>query len=195
MIFLTSRAGLAYTSPRCRETLFEVKAITTCAAPMAQGFKMTAIYDDEILGFFIEESQELVGELKNLGETLKKVGIPDAGEAARLSEFAQKLNRLIGGTASMGFQQFTPLSRKTSLLAARCAEIREITIRLLVANMNAVVNVLGESFGNIDSVKNIEKKIQDIEKRIDICMAAVDLDHPDIKSQDEIDGILNSLNS
>ncbi len=155
---------------------------------------MTAIYDDEILGFFLEESQELITDLKKIGETLRKVGIPSETESAILSEFAQKLNRLIGGTASMGFGQFTPLSRKTSLLASRCAEIREITIRLLVANMNAVVNVLDESFGNIDSVKSIEKKIQDIEKRIDICMAAVDLSHPDIKSQDEIDGILNNLN-
>lgn len=59
--------------------------------------------------------------------------------------------------------------------------------------MNAVVNVLAESFGDIDSVKTIEQKIQDIEKRIDICMAAVNLDHPDIKSQGEIDALLNHL--
>lgn len=155
---------------------------------------MAAIYDDEILGFFIEESQELIDDLKQLGDALKKVGIPDDDESARLSEFAQKLNRLIGGTASMGFEQFTPLSRKTSLLAARCAEIKEITIRLLIVNMNNVVSVLDESFGDLDSVKNIEQKIHDIDKRIDICMAAVDLSHPDIKSQDEIDSILSSLN-
>ncbi|MEE9910427.1 MAG: hypothetical protein K4571_01785 [Deltaproteobacteria bacterium] len=154
---------------------------------------MTAIYDDEILGFFIEESQELIVDLKQLGGNLKKVGIPNEEDSARLSEFAQKLNRLIGGTASMGFEQFTPLSRKTSLLAARCAEIREMTIRLLIVNMNIVVNVLDESFSNLDSVKNIEQEIYDIDKRIDICMSAVDLSHPDIKSQDEIDSILNSL--
>lgn len=159
------------------------------------GFGMTAIYDDEILGFFIEESQELISDLKRLGDALKKVGIPNEEEAARLSEFAQKLNRLIGGTASMGFEHFTPLSRKTSLLAARCAEIREITIRLLLVNMNAVVNVLDESFRNLDSVKNIEQEIHDIDKRIDICMAAVNLSHPDIKSQSEIDSILNSFNN
>lgn len=88
---------------------------------------MTTIYDDEILGFFIEESRELITELQDLGETLKKVGIPNDAESARLADFAQKLNRLIGGTASMGFAPFTPLSRKTSLLAARCSEIREIT--------------------------------------------------------------------
>lgn len=38
----------------------------------------------------------------------------------------------------MGFGQFVPLSRKTSLLAARCAGIKEITIRQLMVNMNAV---------------------------------------------------------
>lgn len=154
---------------------------------------MAEIYDDEILAFFIEESQDLIADLKKLGATLNKVGIPNEEESARLNEFAQKLNRLIGGTAAMGFGAFSPLSRKTSLLAARCSEIKEITIRLLMVNMNAVVNVLDESFSNIDAIKHIEKKLLDIEQRIDICMAAVNLANPDIKSQDEIDALLNDL--
>ena len=154
---------------------------------------MAMIFDDEIMGFFLEESRELIGELRNLGQALKKVGIPTEEEASLLCEFAQKLNRLIGGTASMGFEQFSPLSRKTSLLAARCAEIREMTIRLLIVNMNAVVSVLEECFNDIDSIKAVDQRIADIDKRIDICMNAVNLSRPDIKSQSEIDDLLASL--
>jgi len=85
--------------------------------------------DDEILAYFLEESIELLNDLKALGESLKKVRIPNEEESIKLSEFAQKLNRLIGGTASVGFEMFTPLSRKTSMLAEKCSEIKEITTR------------------------------------------------------------------
>lgn len=160
---------------------------------MNGGWGMEPIYDDEILGFFIEESQELVKDLKGLGESLRKVGIPNDEEAGRLSEFAQKLNRLIGGTASMGFEQFTPLSRKTSLLAARCAGIREITIRILIANMIAVIAIFDQCFSDIDSVKTMGNRINDIDQRIDVCMAAANIDQPDIKSQQDIDALLEGM--
>ena len=129
--------------------------------------------DEETLSFFIEESTELLHELKRLGDSLKTVGRPNEEEAELLSEFAQKINRLIGGTASMGFDMFAPLSRKTSLLAAKCAEIREMTIRVLIHNLNAVVSVMLQTFDNPDLMNEIETIIPDIEKRLDICMAAV----------------------
>jgi len=148
--------------------------------------------DNEILDCFLEETSELLEELKVIGESLSKVRIPNEAESMKLSEFAQKLNRLVGGTASVGFEIFTPLSRKTSLLAQKCAEIRDITIRVLIHNLNSVVAVLTGSFQNIEAIEQIEKEIPDIEKRIDICMSAVGLDNPDIKDQNEIDRILAS---
>ncbi len=150
----------------------------------------TTIFDDQILAFFIEESLELLTDLKNLGDLLKKVGVPNKEQSEKLSEFAQKLNRLIGGTAAMGFGMFAPLSRKTSLLASRCAEIEDMTIRVLIMNLNNVVSVLAEGFCDLESLRKVEKKLPDIESRIDICMSAVGLDHPDIKTQDEIDDML-----
>ena len=155
--------------------------------------KVTAeptIFDDQLLAFFIEESLELLKDLKNLGALLKKVGVPNTNESEKLSEFAQKLNRLIGGTAAMGFGMFAPLSRKTSLLASKCAEVRNMTIRVLIMNLNNVVSVLAEGFSDLESLKAVEKKLPDIEARIDICMSAVGIDHPDIKTQDEIDDML-----
>ncbi len=148
--------------------------------------------DNEMLAFFLEETSELLDELKAIGESLSKVRIPNEEESMKLSEFAQKLNRLVGGTASVGFEIFTPLSRKTSLLAQKCAEIRDITIRVLIHNLNSVVAVLAGSFQNIGAIEQIEKELPDIEKRIDICMSAVGLDNPDIKDQNEIDRILAS---
>ena len=90
----------------------------------------------DILNCFFEESTELIGDLQTLGTSLKGVGIPDGTQSETLAEFAQKLNRLIGGTASVGFDAFAPLSRKTAMLAERCASIKKMTIRLLIVNLN-----------------------------------------------------------
>jgi len=149
-----------------------------------------AVFDDDMMAFFMRESRNLLKELKALGDSLKATRIPDDAEAQKLTEFGQKLNRLIGGTAAMGFGRFVPLSRKTSLLAARCAQVRDKTIRVLILNLNSVVSVLAEGFKNAASLKAVETRLPGIEERIDICMSAVDIDHPEIKTQDEIDDML-----
>ena len=151
------------------------------------------IQDRDILKFFFEESVDLLQDLMGLGASLKGVGIPNESEAATLAEFAQKLNRLIGGTASVGFDVFAPLSRKTALLAERCANIREITIRLLIINLNNVVTHLSECLQNAESIERGRGKIGEIEKKIDICLSAAGVKAPEVKSQDEIDDLLAGL--
>ncbi len=147
----------------------------------------------DILNFFFEESADLLQDLVELGASLKGVGIPNESEAATLAEFAQKLNRLIGGTASVGFDVFAPLSRKTALLAEKCANIREITIRLLIINLNNVVAHLSECLQDAESIEGGQGKIVEIEKKIDICLSAAGVKAPEVKSQDEIDDILAGL--
>lgn len=149
--------------------------------------------DKEILSCFIEESVDLLGDLKVLGECLKGVGIPDEAQSETLAEFAQKLNRLIGGTASVGFDTFAPLSRKTAMLAERCAGIKEMTIRLLIVNLNNVVALLSDCLRDIESIKEGRLSVGNIEKKIDICLAATGVNAPDVKSQDEIDDLLANL--
>ena len=113
--------------------------------------------------------------------------------AHRFELRTQKLNRLIGGTASMGFGQFTQLSRKTSLLATRCAEIRELSIRIVISNLNLIVATLANCFKNLDTIKQAETMIPALEQRLDICMTAVGISSPDIKTQNEIDDIFAAL--
>jgi hypothetical protein len=148
---------------------------------------------DEALRFFIDESKMLLSDLKLIGEQLKSVGVPNAEESIKLAEFAQKLNRLIGGAASMGFEQFSQLSRRTSLLATRCAEIKNMTIRLIITNLNLVVAVLSECFTNIDTINAAEGKLPMLEQRLDICMTSIGMPEPELKTQDEIDEILNGF--
>ncbi len=149
--------------------------------------------DKEILGYFLEESNELLNDLAALGASLKGVGIPNEAESALLSEFAQKLNRLIGGTASVGFDVFSPLSRKTSMLAEKCADIKEMTIRLLILNLNNVVKLISECFQKIQTIESDQVDVTEIEKRVDICLSAVGLSPPEVKSQNEIDDLLSDL--
>jgi len=148
---------------------------------------------DEALRFFIDESKMLLSDLKLIGEELKSVGIPNADESAKLAEFAQKLNRLIGGAASMGFDQFSQLSRRTSLLATRCAEIKNMTIRLIITNLNLVVAVLAECFTNLDTINAAEGKLPMLEQRLDICMTSIGMPEPELKNQNEIDEIMGSF--
>lgn len=149
--------------------------------------------DKEILGCFFEESADLIQNLKTLGESLKGVGIPDQSQSETLADFAQKLNRLIGGTASVGFDAFAPLSRKTAMLAERCADIKEMTIRLLIVNLNNVVALLSNCLQNIESMEKGQFSAPEIEKKIDICLAAAGVNEPDIKNQDEIDDLLADM--
>lgn len=146
--------------------------------------------DPEILSYFLEESRELLAELTTLGGALRRVGFPTPEEAEQLSEFAQKLNRLIGGTAAVGLGFFAPLSRKTARLAEKCAEIKELSIRILIVNLNTVVSTLRNCFEDTQTLNEVESSLPDIEKRIDMCLAAVDEKPPEVKSQSEIDDIL-----
>ncbi len=154
---------------------------------------MTMKADKEILSYFFEESADLLKDLTEMGQSLKGVGIPDASESKVLAEFGQKLNRLIGGTASVGFDEFAPMSRKTALLAERCADIKEMTIRLLIVNLNNVVALLSECLFDIESMGKGRDTVPEIEKRIDICLNAAGVEAPEVKRQDEIDSLLEDL--
>jgi len=149
--------------------------------------------DKEILNCFFEESTDLLKDLTELGGSLKGVGIPNSDESERLAEFGQKLNRLIGGTASVGFDAFTPLSRKTAMLAEKCAGIKKMTIRLLIVNLNNVVTLLSQHLQDIESMKKGQFHVEDIEKRIEICLTATGVQSPEVKNQDEIDDLLGAL--
>ena len=78
-------------------------------------------FHDDILENFIVEARELINERLSIGNSFKHVEVPNEEETKKLMSFAQKLNRLIGSTASMGFERFACLSRKTSLIASRCS--------------------------------------------------------------------------
>jgi chemotaxis protein histidine kinase CheA len=149
--------------------------------------------DKEILDCFFEESTELLNDLTELGQSLKGVGIPNAEESERLAEFGQKLNRLIGGTASVGFDAFAPLSRKTAMLAEKCAGIKDITIRLLIMNLNNVVALFTQCLQDMESMEKGEPDVETIEKKIEICLTATGVRAPEVKSQNEIDDLLGEL--
>jgi chemotaxis protein histidine kinase CheA len=149
--------------------------------------------DKEILSYFLEEATELLDDLTSIGGSLRRVGIPNDAESEKLADFAQKLNRLIGGTASVGFDVFAPLSRKTAMLAEKCADIKEMTIRLLIINLNNVIALLSEFFQNVDSMEKDAFNVGEIEKRVDICLSAVGLQPPEVKNQNEIDDLFESL--
>jgi len=139
------------------------------------------------------ESRELLDELYTLGDSLKLVGIPNDAETAILMEFAQKLNRLIGGTASIGFEGFARLSRKTSLLATKCGEIKGMTLRIIIKNLNLVISVLSNCFNDLESIKAAEEKIPDIELKIDICMTSIGIEEPELKTQEQIDEMFDEM--
>jgi len=150
-------------------------------------------FQNDILESFIMESRELLDELYTLGDSLKLVGIPNDAETAILMEFAQKLNRLIGGTASIGFEGFARLSRKTSLLATKCGEIKGMTLRIIIKNLNLVISVLSNCFNDLESIKAAEEKIPDIELKIDICMTSIGIEEPELKTQEQIDEMFDEM--
>jgi chemotaxis protein histidine kinase CheA len=148
--------------------------------------------ENETLRVFLQEAQDLLGDLKRLGSSLRTVDIPNREEYARLTELTNKLNRLIGGTASMGFSMFTPLARKTSVLAARTAISRESSIREVILNLNAMISVCSMYYGSLEDIQELELRLADVEKRIDVCMQLLEITKTlDIKEQKDVDDIMS----
>jgi hypothetical protein len=148
--------------------------------------------ENETLRVFLEEAQSLIADLKRLGASLRAVDIPDDAEYARLNDLTNKLNRLIGGTASMGFSMFTPLARKTSLLAARSSISRGTSIREVIQNLNAMISVFSIYYGSLEEIQELELRLEDMETRLDICMQKLDLQKPiDLKEQSGVDGVMS----
>jgi len=148
--------------------------------------------ENETLRVFLEEAQTLIADLKRLGASLRAVDIPDDTEYARLNELTNKLNRLIGGTASMGFSMFTPLARKTSLLAARSSIARGTSIMEVIQNLNAMISVCSIYFSSLEDIQELELRLEDMETRLDICMQKLDTQKPlDIKEQNGVDDIMS----
>lgn len=148
--------------------------------------------ENETLRVFLREARALIEDLKRLGASLRTVDIPNDEEYARLSELTNKLNRLIGGTASMGFSMFTPIARKTSLLAARSTVSRDKPIREVVLNLNALISVCSMYYGSLEDIQELELRLEDVERRIDVCMQLLDITKTlDIKEQRDIDDIMS----
>ncbi len=148
--------------------------------------------ENETLTGFLAEAQALIADLKRLCISLRGVDIPNDDEYARLNEITNKLNRLIGGTASMGFGMFTKIARKTSLLAARSSISREISIKEAILNLNALISVCSMYYGSLEDIQELELRLNDVEKRIDVCMQTLKIDKPlDIKKQEDIDDIMS----
>jgi len=164
-----------------KTSLPEVKTVSV--KPEITGLKF---YDD-ILDSFIREAKALLKDLEAIGNSLKPAKIPSETEARRLIDFSQKLNRLIGGTASIGFEKFARLSRKTSLLAAKCTELKDISIQEIIHNLNRVISVLQECFTSLETIKDSEDQLPDLETKIDKCMASAGIENPELKTQEEID--------
>ena len=92
----------------------------------------------------------------------------------------------------MGFNMFTKVARKTSLLAARSSISRETSIREVVLNLNALISVCSMYYTSLEDVQELELRLDDVEKRIDFCMETLKIDKPlDIKEQDDVDDIMS----
>ncbi len=140
--------------------------------------------------YFYDESRELLAEIGALAAGLRLVDIPNAQEAAEFDQCVQKLHRLIGGMASIGFDMYAPVSHKTSIMALRCAESSGYPIKNIVTAIFIIVTDLSMYFHSIDRLKDVEALVPAIEKRIDACMQDFHVNKVTINSQSEIDDIM-----
>ena len=140
--------------------------------------------------YFHEESKQLLADIGKLAAGLRMVDIPNEKEAAEFEQCIQKLHRLIGGMASIGFEMYAPVSHKTSIMALRCADSICYSIKNIVAAIFIIVTDLSMYFSSINKVKDVEVLAPVIEKRIDACMADFQVKKVTINSQSEIDDIM-----
>jgi hypothetical protein len=140
--------------------------------------------------YFYDESRELLAEIGALAAGLRLVDIPNEKETAEFDQCIQKLHRLIGGMASIGFDMYAPVSHKTSIMTLRCTESTGYSIKNIVSAIFIIVTDLSMYFLSIDKVKDVEALVPSIDKRIDACMADFHVNKVTINSQSEIDDIM-----
>ena len=140
--------------------------------------------------YFHEESRQLLAEIGALAAGLRTVDIPNKKEAADFEQCIQKLHRLIGGMASIGFDMYGPVSHKTSIMALRCSDSTGCSIKNIAATIFIIVTDLSMYFSSINKVKDVEVLAPVIEKKIDACMADFHVNKVTINSQNEIDDIM-----
>lgn len=140
--------------------------------------------------YFYDESRELPNEIGALAAGLRLVDIPNEKESAEFEQCVQKLHRLIGGMATIGFDMYAPVSHKTSILAQLCADSAGYPIKNIVSAIFIIVTDLSMYFLSIDKVREVEALVPAIERRIDACMADFHVKKITINSQSEIDDIM-----
>ena len=140
--------------------------------------------------YFQEESKQLLTEIGTLAAGLRLVDIPNEKEAAEFEQCIQKLHRLIGGMASIGFEMYGPVSHKTSIMALRSSDSMGYSIKNIVATIFIIVTDLSMYFSHINKLKDVEVLVPVIEKRIDACMTDFHVQKVTINSQSEIDDIM-----
>jgi chemotaxis protein histidine kinase CheA len=140
--------------------------------------------------YFFEESRELLDQIGRSATGLRGIDIPDVHQEAEFTQCVQKLHRLIGGMASIGFEMYASVSHKTSLLAQRSSSSTGYPIAQAVEAILTIVTDFNQYFTSINKVKDIEMLVPRIEKKIDSCMAGFDLNKTTINSQSEIDDIM-----
>jgi hypothetical protein len=140
--------------------------------------------------YFYDESKELLAEISSLASGLRTVDIPNDREKEDFIQCVQKLHRLIGGMASIGFAMYAPVSHKTSALELRCLEANDLSIKKIVAAIIAITTDFRMYFLSIDRAKDAEVLVPIIEKRIDACMEDFQVKKVTINSQSEIDDIM-----
>jgi len=140
--------------------------------------------------YFLEESKQLLAEIGTLAAGLRMVDIPNEKEAADFEQCIQKLHRLIGGIASIGFEMYGPVSHKTSIMSLRSSGSTGYSIKNIVSTIFIIITDLSMYFINTNKVKEVELLAPAIEKRIDACMADFHVNKVTINSQSEIDEIM-----
>jgi hypothetical protein len=145
---------------------------------------------DDIYTGFYEETKKIVADLKVLAESLREVDVPGEAQAKVLVQFIQRFHRLIGGMASIGFGMFSPISRKTSLLAEKCPDIKNVSIKLLMTNLYIALTDLSVYFINAERLREVEIKAPDIARHVEESMYYISVKNPQITTQNEIDAIM-----
>jgi hypothetical protein len=143
--------------------------------------------------YFYDESRQLLAEIGSLAAGLRMVDIPNENETVAFIQCVQKLQRLIGGMASIGFEMYAPLSHKMSIMANLCTENTGCSIYKIVSAIFIIVTDLSMYFENIDKVKEVEALVPAIESRIDACMADFQVNKVTVNSQSEIDDIMKKF--
>ena len=155
----------------------------------------------EVVDDFCKESEDLFEQLEDVLEDLED----DPSDSAKLEQFGQTIDRVMGAAKSIGLEEIATFSELGKTIGYKSSQVEDMPLReVVIAILFDALDLLKKMVaalkkGNIEGMKDLNTKafatrmkwLSDKFKNVE--RGSCEYDSEEKQSQDEIDNLMESL--